>query len=159
MEILRKIASTITHNRLLKAKLTTQWVQISNYVRLAEVGRFELPKIEGDYEAGQLFLHAVFGYRGVVLFPWVARVYDRDYPHSSRHGSRVADENGAPDSRDVKGREHTFYQVLIDARDCPYIVSIDKLLIFAFIVFFLNYCLKSGLRTKGYLLYQYSLYF
>ncbi|XP_066905682.1 polymerase delta-interacting protein 2 isoform X1 [Halyomorpha halys] len=124
MEILRKIASTITHNRLLKAKLTTQWVQISNYVRLAEVGRFELPKIEGDYEAGQLFLHAVFGYRGVVLFPWVARVYDRDYPHSSRHGSRyerVADENGAPDSRDVKGREHTFYQVLIDARDCPYI--------------------------------------
>lgn len=58
------------------------------FYRLAEVGRFELPKIEGDYEAGQLFLHAVFGYRGVVLFPWVARVYDRDFPHNSRHGSR-----------------------------------------------------------------------
>lgn len=23
----------------------------------------------------------VFGYRGVILFPWLARVYDRDIPH------------------------------------------------------------------------------
>ena len=26
----------------------------------------------------QLFLHKVFGYRGTILFPWVARVCDRD---------------------------------------------------------------------------------
>ena len=26
----------------------------------------------------QLFLHKIFGYRGIVLFPWLARVYDRD---------------------------------------------------------------------------------
>lgn len=26
----------------------------------------------------QLFLHSVFGYRGIVLFPWHARLYDRD---------------------------------------------------------------------------------
>jgi hypothetical protein len=26
-------------------------------------------------------------------------------------------------SREVKGRTHTYYQVLIDARDCPYIVK------------------------------------
>ena len=26
----------------------------------------------------QLFLHKVFGYRGVVLFHWVSKVYDRD---------------------------------------------------------------------------------
>ena len=65
---------------------------------LAEVGKLETPKIQGKYETGQLFLHRVFGYRGVVLFPWVksfnqhlhlfilihlsifqsARVYDRD---------------------------------------------------------------------------------
>lgn len=25
--------------------------------------------------------------------------------------------------KEVKGRTHTFYQVLIDQRDCPYIVS------------------------------------
>jgi hypothetical protein len=26
-------------------------------------------------------LTQVFGYRGVILFPWLARVYDRDIPH------------------------------------------------------------------------------
>jgi hypothetical protein len=25
--------------------------------------------------------------------------------------------------KEVKGRTHTFYQVLIDSRDCPYIVG------------------------------------
>ena len=25
-------------------------------------------------------LYQVFGYRGVILFPWLARVYDRDMP-------------------------------------------------------------------------------
>ena len=30
-----------------------------------------------------MFLHKVFGYRGVVLFPWLARVYDRDLPSKS----------------------------------------------------------------------------
>jgi len=38
----------------------------------------ENPKDKGAYETGQLFLHRVFGYRGVILFPWLARVYDRD---------------------------------------------------------------------------------
>ena len=37
----------------------------------------------GNYETGQMFLHKVFGYRGVVLFPWLARVYDRDLPSKS----------------------------------------------------------------------------
>ena len=26
----------------------------------------------------QLFLHRIFGYRGVILFTWTARLYDRD---------------------------------------------------------------------------------
>lgn len=26
-------------------------------------------------------------------------------------------------SKEVKGKTHTYYQVLIDARDCPHIVS------------------------------------
>lgn len=46
--------------------------------RLAEVGKLEAPRPTGKYDTGQLFLHRVFGYRGVVLFPWQARVYDRD---------------------------------------------------------------------------------
>lgn len=52
---------------------------INNYFcRLAEVGKLETPKLQGKYDAGQLILHRVFGYRGVILFPWLARVYDRD---------------------------------------------------------------------------------
>ncbi|XP_017864783.1 PREDICTED: polymerase delta-interacting protein 2 [Drosophila arizonae] len=45
--------------------------------KLAEVGRL-LEAKEGKYDTGQLFLHRIFGYRGVILFPWTARVYDRD---------------------------------------------------------------------------------
>ena len=46
--------------------------------RLAEVGKLVSPKLDGSYEVGQIFLHRVFGYRGVILFPWLAKVYDRD---------------------------------------------------------------------------------
>ncbi|KAL7848827.1 hypothetical protein SRHO_G00204500 [Serrasalmus rhombeus] len=85
---------------------------------LETVGVFEAPKQHGKYESGQLFLHSVFGYRGIVLFPWHARLYDRDVcptvldskPQSLGHGSK-----------EVKGKTHTYYQVLIDTRDCPYI--------------------------------------
>ena len=45
---------------------------------LSEVGKLEAIKVGGNYDTGQMFLHKVFGYRGVVLFPWLARVYDRD---------------------------------------------------------------------------------
>lgn len=46
--------------------------------RLIEVGQLNLPKPIEKYETGQLFFHRIFGYRGVILFPWLARVYDRD---------------------------------------------------------------------------------
>uniref|UniRef100_A0A9J7WY30 Polymerase delta-interacting protein 2 n=2 Tax=Cyprinus carpio TaxID=7962 RepID=A0A9J7WY30_CYPCA len=80
---------------------------------LEPVGVFEALKQHGKYETGQLFLHSVFGYRGIVLFPWHARLYDRDVspaPDSVGHGSK-----------EVKGKMHTYYQVLIDTRDCPHI--------------------------------------
>jgi len=85
------------------------------------VGRLEIPKLQGNYDTGQLFLHRIFGYRGVVLFPWLARVYDRDLPNKKENRSQ--DEPGGFNhvGREVKGRSHTYYQVLIDARDCPYI--------------------------------------
>ena len=47
------------------------------------MGKLEAIKVGGNYETGQMFLHKVFGYRGVVLFPWLARVYDRDLPSKS----------------------------------------------------------------------------
>lgn len=42
------------------------------------MGQLNLPKPIEKYETGQLFFHRIFGYRGVILFPWLARVYDRD---------------------------------------------------------------------------------
>lgn len=35
---------------------------------------------------------------------------------------------GAHGSKEVKGKTHTYYQVLIDTRDCPHIVSLGLLL-------------------------------
>ncbi|ALC46651.1 CG12162, partial [Drosophila busckii] len=139
--------------------------------RLAEVGRLQDVK-EEKYETGQLFLHRIFGYRGVVLFPWTARVYDRDLHNpnkqvtttttseasslrikannDSNENATTADHHEAAtawqanssetstqtttkigtakpvgeintDSKEVRGRTQTFYQVLIDTRDCPHI--------------------------------------
>jgi len=71
------------------------------------------------------FLHRVFGYRGVILFPWLARVYDRDLA-----SNKGRDKNGQDFTeptafshigREVKSKTHHYYQVLIDSRDCPFI--------------------------------------
>jgi len=102
---------------------------------LSEVGKLEPMKGEdqGNYDTGQMFLHKVFGYRGVILFPWLARVYDRDMPNKSLSNTasreRLLDPDTSPAApgpggglgKEVKGRTHTYYQVLIDGRDCPYI--------------------------------------
>lgn len=64
----------------------------------------------------------MFGYRGVVLFPWIARVYDRDIPQQIEDPEENFPVNRGL-GKEVKGRTHTFYQVLIDQRDCPFIVS------------------------------------
>lgn len=131
-------------------------------VSLSEVGKLELPKVLGKYKTGQLFLHRIFGYRGVILFPWLAQVYDRDLPNiglpeaanasatkhtesnstaqnsglikSAEQESRLVgtatanaeetNDEATVERPDVKGKTNTFYQVLIDSRDCPYIVSI-----------------------------------
>lgn len=78
-------------------------------------------------------MHKVFGYRGVILFPWLARVYDRDATNKkesteSSGSTDTSKDNLSNVGKEVKGRTHTFYQVLIDTRDAPYIVSL-----FAFI--------------------------
>ncbi|XP_055904200.1 polymerase delta-interacting protein 2 [Eupeodes corollae] len=123
--------------------ISTRHAQLT---KLAEVGRLENPKLEGQYLTGQLFLHRIFGYRGVVLFPWLARVYDRDLHapgkvqqddgSSSINKQEKADEKKDTSSsttsssstetnenatKELKGKVNTFYQVLIDSRDCPFI--------------------------------------
>lgn len=96
---------------------------------MAEVGKLESPKSSGKYDTGQLILHKVFGYRGVILFPWLARVYDRDATNKKENSEPSSSTETSGDAlsnvgKEVKGRTHTFYQVLIDTRDAPYIVSI-----------------------------------
>jgi len=103
--------------------------------KLAEVGQFEPIKIEGNYDTGQMFLHRVFGYRGVLLFPWTARVIDRDQqttkdgekfettkPTSKSKGAKnAADKLAGNKPKDGKMSTTTYYQVLIDDRDQPFI--------------------------------------
>nr|CAG4645575.1 EOG090X07J3 [Lynceus sp. MCZ IZ 141354] len=108
---------------------TVRVIPVATYTQLAEVGRLETPKIQGKYDTGQLFFHRVFGYRGVVLFPWVARVFDRDVPkrkdpkrsETSAASTNEESDGYNPVGKEVKGKTHTYYQVLIDSRDCPFI--------------------------------------
>lgn len=125
----------------------------------------------------------MFGYRGVVLFPWIGKVYDRDLSNKEERyfaldnlllsfvdkvilvpvSASFLDESNAyinfdillavrelvatlvkyytssiqacfwcfsrtesgiiMSGKEVKGRTHTYYQVLIDHRDMPHIVS------------------------------------
>lgn len=104
----------------LEAKSTQiQWRRQSS-TRLDEVGKFEVPKIQGKYESGQLFLHRVFGYRGVILFPWVAKFYDIDLMAKGKHKPILEDSpNGGVVN--MKHSTATYYQVLIDERDYPHI--------------------------------------
>lgn len=111
---------------------------------LAEVGKLETPKLEGKYETGQPFLHRVFGYRGVTLFPWIASVYDRDVTHSKDQTSSE-DPPSAFVSREVKGQQHTYYQVLIDSRDCPYVVSF----IISIVTFFNMLMISQRTQTEA----------
>lgn len=50
------------------------------------------------------------------MFPWVARVYDRDLVNQNR-----TEDTADNSSKEVQKKTHTYYQVLIDSRDCPYI--------------------------------------
>lgn len=106
---------------------------------LSEVGKFEVPKSQGKYETGQLFLHKVLGYRGVILFPWLARMFDRNLnqPKSSdpfivddlqvmsekdelNKSSNLANSSTNGDSaseNNLNFNAVTYYQVLIDQTD------------------------------------------
>lgn len=94
----------------------------------------------------KLFLHKLFGYRGVILFPWTANVFDKNDESSTNTPSSTktneaegaksttaafdriaADElerNGPPER--AKAKKLTYYQVLIDTRDLPYTRSLPE---------------------------------
>jgi polymerase delta-interacting protein 2 len=80
----------------------------------------------------KLFLHNKFGYRGVVLFPWKAHVFDKsdestEISSSSHYDKIAADElDGTKSLEKAKAKKLTYYQVLIDSRDQPYIRSMPE---------------------------------
>lgn len=80
---------------------------------------FTAVKQEGNYETGQLFLHRIFGYRGVILFPWLARVFDR-YDGRSNAPPPLPSSSSS-NIHEIRARSVTYYQVLIDTRDIPFI--------------------------------------
>lgn len=124
-----------------------------------------IPKVDEKYETGQFFLHRVFGYRGVILFPWRAKIYDRNTYVSPYADSAIdttsanATETESPTiaaaakdetvsatakqksqsprkidtdtdelrndgKKEVTVDVQTYYQVLIDSRDCPHVVGL-----------------------------------
>ncbi|XP_022665978.1 polymerase delta-interacting protein 2-like [Varroa jacobsoni] len=116
--------ATSVMQRTLRGTLPSFVSQIGRrcYVKLAEVGRLDSPR-ESKYETGQLFLHRVFGYRGVTLFPWTARVYDRDQSTGRDSASEAEPQvtEAFLHPRIVNGQTQIYYQVLIDLRDCPFV--------------------------------------
>ena len=58
---------------------------------------------QSPFATGQTFLHRLFGYRGVVLFPWMARVYDRDIPIRARPGKGSGSSSNSSNSSSSGG--------------------------------------------------------
>jgi len=109
-------------NQLLFKNCSSIIVRQKTSLSLAEVGRLEDPKINTNYDPGQLFLHKVFGYRGIILFPWTAQVYDKN--HQTKRTTKVVDEHGIEFNhygKEVKGQTQTYYQVLMDFRDSAFV--------------------------------------
>ncbi len=66
-----------------------------------------------------MFLHRIFGYRSVILFPWLARVFDRCEGRSN--GLPPLPKSSQSNIHEIRARSVTYYQVLIDTRDMPHI--------------------------------------
>ena len=70
----------------------------------------------------------MFGYRGVILFPWTAHVFEKNEEPNSTETVTTQNDKQATEELDRKGsldrnraKKLTYYQVLIDSRDIPYI--------------------------------------
>jgi len=110
----------LNHNRLHTSASRT-------LARLAEVGKLELPKAD-NYDTGQMFLHRLFGYRGVILFCRSVPVSNRDEFAENAKDKKLSSENAqkpppgetdpSKNPQDMSGTRHTYYMVLIDSRDC-----------------------------------------
>lgn len=116
-----KTTCNIVVNNLFKI-ISINFNPIKNYsTRLQEVGHLEPPMETGNYKAGQIFLHKLLGYRGVILFPWIAQFVDRDVAVKKK---KYMDSDESSKEKSTLGESsQMFYNVLMDLRDSPFIRS------------------------------------
>jgi len=99
--------------------LVNKSLTIRRMSTLHKVGKLQVPETLGEYQAGQFFLHKTFAYRGLILFPWNARLFDRTLNVKTSLADRSSNEiNG---ETELKYEPVTYYNALIDLRDRPYI--------------------------------------
>uniref|UniRef100_A0A1B6KU19 ApaG domain-containing protein n=1 Tax=Graphocephala atropunctata TaxID=36148 RepID=A0A1B6KU19_9HEMI len=80
--------------------------------QLLEIGRLDTPK-NTNYEPGQMFVHKLFGYRGIVLFGWLTRIYDQGATDVCRVSSAA--------DKPTQMFNHSYnYLALMDTRDSPF---------------------------------------
>lgn len=83
-------------------------------------------------------MHKLFGYRGVILFPWSANIFDKNDDSTTTESDGIAYdklatdelERNSPPERTKAVKKLTYYQVLIDTRDIPYIRSMPESITF-----------------------------
>ena len=108
-----KVVATTT------CKLCKRLVTTANVPVLEKVGNFTLPiEPERQYETGQTFLHRVFAYRGVILHPWHATIYERNRDTTNNTLGVDSKKTTASSSK-----TETYYQVLMDMRDSPHVAA------------------------------------
>lgn len=113
--------------RAIKLTTTAKNVRsLGTAYNLIEVGKLTRPKASGNYDCGQLFLHKKLDYRGVVLFPWVARVFNRNnkaFPSMFDSKLKHGELDGIPNFTKESYKTTIYYQCLLDFRDCPMIAQ------------------------------------
>jgi len=100
----------------------------SYFPRLQEVGKLQKPLDPQEstlgYKKGQLFLHAKFGYRGVILFPWKTKIFETQKPPMLpvKDGEETLDILCGDMDKPIheKRPDEMFYNVLVDSRDYAY---------------------------------------
>ena len=85
----------------------------ANKTKLKHIGVLDQCKSDSNYEFGQTFFHKVFAYRGIILHPWTAHIYERNKGFVNI-GKQQDDSAGA---KKCAPKLETYYQVLVDTRD------------------------------------------
>ena len=89
---------------------------VQNYAsrtKVEHIGVLDQCKSDTSYDFGQTFFHKVFAYRGIILHPWTAHLYERNRDVIT--AAKRQDENGS--AKKCIPKLETYYQVLVDARD------------------------------------------